>query len=564
MNAVPSLGRFLLLSSFLFVAACQDSTTTIPVSPPDDFQAFASPQAVAALFDRVSPEVMALPQTVFAARDEAAGQLVFGVERQAAAEAVHTVMERRGIPASAYRVEVTEPIHFLDEKTLQTEHRPTMGGTQIHFGQYVCTLGFSVDHEEGRSFITNSHCTDRQGENSGTVYYQPLSSVNPTPIGVEADDPPYLRGQPVNECSRNKRCRYSDAARVAYDSGVESLGEIARTNGLNDGSLVLDGSFDVTDQDDSSTSFSGTLHKVGRTTGWTTGEVNGTCATVNVSGSNIQLLCQTLVHSESATIAAGGDSGSPVFEDSGDGTAKLVGILWGGSASGDRFVFSPLKNIQDELGELDARSDGTSGPPVEEETGSITGTVTDADGGAAISSATVAVDGTSISTTTDASGDYTLTGVPEGTHSVTASADGYDPETKTGVEVTANAATTANFALVADSEEPDPDPDPTDGTVSVATIDYSTHGGRTSDRHLTVTVSLIDDSGDPVAGASVSIDLLRNEASYATATETTGSAGMASFSFNNYPSGEDETEVTGVSADDLEWDGVTPPNSHVK
>ncbi|HUF26416.1 MAG TPA: hypothetical protein VMM18_05470, partial [Gemmatimonadaceae bacterium] len=41
----------------------------------------------------------------------------------------------------------------------------------------------------------------------------------------------------------------------------------------------------------------------------------------------------------------------------------LVGILWGGSSSGDLFVFSPLKNIQDELGALTATSGGTAPPP---------------------------------------------------------------------------------------------------------------------------------------------------------------------------------------------------------
>jgi PKD repeat protein len=68
-------------------------------------------------------------------------------------------------------------------------------------------------------------------------------------------------------------------------------------------------------------------------------------------------------------IVGGGDSGSPVFRVTGTNTAELVGILWGGNSSGDMFVFSPLKNIQDELGSLDAILDGNGGgeenrPPV--------------------------------------------------------------------------------------------------------------------------------------------------------------------------------------------------------
>jgi V8-like Glu-specific endopeptidase len=47
---------------------------------------------------------------------------------------------------------------------------------------------------------------------------------------------------------------------------------------------------------------------------------------------------------------AGGDSGSPVFI--GTGTVTLVGILWGGSSDGSTYVFSPLNQIENELGAL--------------------------------------------------------------------------------------------------------------------------------------------------------------------------------------------------------------------
>jgi hypothetical protein len=32
----------------------------------------------------------------------------------------------------------------------------------------------------------------------------------------------------------------------------------------------------------------------------------------------------------------------------------LIGILWGSSSSGNLFVFSPLKQVRDELGAIDA------------------------------------------------------------------------------------------------------------------------------------------------------------------------------------------------------------------
>lgn len=303
-------------------------------------------------FARSVPEVMAVPGAVFAGTDPATGQLLVGVEHPGVANSVASIMARHGIPAARFRVRVTEPIHFA--ATLRDEIRPIVSGLQIHWSSFVCTLGFSVDHAGGRSFVTNSHCTDQQGQTDGTQYNQPSRTTSPTPIAFEVDDPAFTRG---GGCSQGKKCRKSDASRALYESGVESFARIARTTGENNGSLEIAGDFAITGQDNSSTSFSGTFHKVGRTTGWTSGNVTATCATVNVSGSQFQLLCQTLVQRTGTAIVGGGDSGSPVFAPNGSG-ATLVGILWGGSTSGDLFVFSPLKSIQDELGAMNALTDG--------------------------------------------------------------------------------------------------------------------------------------------------------------------------------------------------------------
>ncbi len=356
MNRSHARGRLVVLALLVGIVACADTT---PLTVPDDAglqQAAPADMELRDRFQQASPEVMALPGTVFAARDEATGQLVFGVERPGVARDIQPIMARRGVPATAYRIQVTEPIHFMN--TLRDEHRPVVGGVQIHWSGYVCTLGFSVDHAGGRSFITNSHCTENQGSTGNTQYNQPLRSVSPDPIGFEADDPEYFRG---GECSRGKVCRYSDAARALYEPGVESHAQIAKTDGVNNGSLVVDGYFDISSQDAASTEFSGTLHKVGRTTGWSSGDMSNTCVTVNVAGSNIQLLCQTMVQNQGTQIVAGGDSGSPVFEWSGGSNVKLVGILWGGTSSGETFVFSPFSAIQDELRSMDATTDGTGG-----------------------------------------------------------------------------------------------------------------------------------------------------------------------------------------------------------
>jgi hypothetical protein len=70
-----------------------------------------------------------------------------------------------------------------------------------------------------------------------------------------------------------------------------------------------------------------------------------------VQGSTIVLLCQTFV-TASSVIVQGGDSGSPVFAINPNGSATLLGGLWGGNQSGTQFVYSPIANIRAELGAL--------------------------------------------------------------------------------------------------------------------------------------------------------------------------------------------------------------------
>jgi hypothetical protein len=78
--------------------------------------------------------------------------------------------------------------------------------------------------------------------------------------------------------------------------------------------------------------------------------------------------------------------------------------------------------------------------------GSISGHVTNASGGAAISGATVAVSG-GPSTTTDATGAYTISGLAGGTYSVTASKTGFASSTAPSVGVSVGVVTTQNFSL---------------------------------------------------------------------------------------------------------------------
>ena len=97
-------------------------------------------------------------------------------------------------------------------------------------------------------------------------------------------------------------------------------------------------------------------------------------------------------------------------------------------------------------------------------------------------------------------------------------------------------------------------------TVSVNSIVYSTEGGGDSKKHLLITVAL----NQPVASASVSIDVNLGNDLYDSGTGTTGTDGTVTFKFPNAPSGPYTTEVTGVTAVGLTWDGDTPENSYNK
>jgi hypothetical protein len=300
--------------------------------------------------DRATGAALAMRGAVWVDADEARNRVTIGVERGTPAAQVRSAVLRLGVPSNAVVVQEVEPVRLA--ATLWDRARPAVGGLQINFdpdpgtpASFVCTLGFNATRNGQRSFITNSHCTNTQGGNESTGYWQPARSLAPTRIATEVADPAYTAGG--TGCPSGRRCRRSDAARARYASGTTStLGRIARTSGVNNGSLTISGHFTITAEGGAVAGQQ--VHKIGRTTGWTRGSVTGTCVNTNVSGSSITQLCQTWV---SAGVG-GGDSGSPVFRRQGTtGNVTLVGILWGGSGS-TLYIFSPISNIESELGAL--------------------------------------------------------------------------------------------------------------------------------------------------------------------------------------------------------------------
>ena len=324
-------------------------------------------------FWQLSPEALALPGAVFVDLDEARNRVFVGVEHAAAAAAVRGVTARLGLPAGAVLVEEVEPIHLTSTlPTLLEPVRPVVGGLKITgrytgYPNFTCTLGFNAVWSGQSSFITNSHCTHTRSLTEGTRYFQPDLSGNYW-IGTEVDDPALWQvtyvpnGQYFRRviCPWRRWCRFSDAARAAYESGVTgSLGRIAHTSAANNSSLEITGNFVITGEMYGVIAGSTVANKVGSTTGWTQGRVKRACVNADVGGTNITLICQTVV----GAYQWYGDSGSPVFLITSPPDVALLGISWGCTIDDNtkqcksrdndpEFWYSPIAGIQRDLGEL--------------------------------------------------------------------------------------------------------------------------------------------------------------------------------------------------------------------
>lgn len=92
------------------------------------------------------------------------------------------------------------------------------------------------------------------------------------------------------------------------------------------------------------------VHKIGKTTGWTKGEVTATCKDTYSKVDSIGRLCSYVTDYSSDF----GDSGSPVFSwDGSSFTIELVGIHWGHSDNPQEGYFNPWLFITIEIdGEL--------------------------------------------------------------------------------------------------------------------------------------------------------------------------------------------------------------------
>jgi thermitase len=178
-------------------------------------------------------------------------------------------------------------------------------------------------------------------------------------------------------------------------------------------------------------------------------------------------------------------------------------------------------------------------------TGASVGIVMNSADGMPIAGATVS-DGVRTSLT-DASGQYIITGVPEGTYTLTASAPGYSGSSQV-VSVVAEQTVTADFAL------------PELPALWAQSITFGVTG-----KYLCLNVNVLSESG-AVAGVQVAVQLTNGAQNWNFAG-ITDSSGTASFVVTRAPTGSYVASITAITLAGYTWDttqGVTSASYTLK
>src|SRR5215213_991335 len=290
---------------------------------------------------------LSLKGAVFLDVDERINRVVLGVERSAHdtfVAGLSRFLRDVRVPPEAVVVEDAEPVAAAMQLT--DSFRPVPGAVQVQSPGGTCTLGVNATRQGVRGFVANSHCTMVRSVVEGTVFSQSTIIGVVNQIGVETVDPPFFTG---GSCPSNRRCRFSDAVFAAYNSSSLSAGgKLANPAfcAAGVGTTTVSSEtprLSVTGFTFGTPASGSVVAKIGRTTGCTFGVTQNTCATVNVLGTNITMLCQNRAFG----LARKGDSGSPVFFRQGN-EALLTVILWG--ASETTFTYSPWLFVFTEIG----------------------------------------------------------------------------------------------------------------------------------------------------------------------------------------------------------------------
>jgi hypothetical protein len=300
------------------------------------------------------PDLLAVRGFVSVDADERLNRVRIGVLDATSQEAAESVVAESGVPVGAVEIVQTVRVEPLmapaaPYHTLRDRVRATGSGVQIRNQiNERCTSGWTVKAGTQWGFLTAAHCsryTTGNGQTGENIYQAEVTSNDLA--GTVTDNPSW------NTCTVNgstyQDCTYADVMWVTTSS-YSSIGQrLALTNDLEYSNNTRGGttlSKWVTVHASATSEVVGGVQatgarKVGRTTGYTGGTIEGTCENVVIDG-RMNLCINRL---EGASLGQG-DSGGPVFGVLG---WPEVAIPFGTVVAG-----GPLEDIHDWAGTCEA------------------------------------------------------------------------------------------------------------------------------------------------------------------------------------------------------------------
>ena len=339
---------------------------------------------------RLRPRLFAMDEVVSLSVDEKFNRIKVGVTDLAFASAVAAVAAGLGVPEAMLEIVRDSPVEHLAATAAGSSGSPSpapadwpraltdripdrrlAGGYEAGNPRGkagACTIGFTTvssvwTEREGRTkgFVSASHCTHtpHEPDDADKSYWtQPLdesSGSGESKVGLVGEE----LWDPEPERCEQGECRHADAAlmEVDEDSAGIAFGKIARTMGAQERCGGLGGCELRIDPDNPTFTIiferpsplvGRSVHKVGRTTGWTYGKVAESC----VDGRDILgtwIYCSHKLE----LFADGGDSGAPVFMfdwfDRDSTEVHLVGIVWGYDPDDATILISSMYQIRKEF-----------------------------------------------------------------------------------------------------------------------------------------------------------------------------------------------------------------------
>jgi hypothetical protein len=294
--------------------------------------------------------------------DERRNRVAIGFSDSPALPQIEALVSHLGIPQDGVIIERQPSVVFTS--SLGDFVRPVENGFAIdndgsNFSPCVIGLNASQDGTGAAYAVLAGHCVRIVGVANGTEFFQPNRQVAPTRLGVQIASVPYFAGDNTNGCASGRFCTYADATLMKYDNDADRdvhlsipVTDFRSGPGQGPGSTQVSFAsqiYAVEGYNILPAMQGAILDRVGPEAGWTYGQVQRKCFDVDISGSQLTILCQTQV----SGLQMHGDSGSQVFSTQNGTFYYLYGMATTAFANGSGFFYNPMSSI---IGQLNTNS----------------------------------------------------------------------------------------------------------------------------------------------------------------------------------------------------------------